>query len=230
VLLLLAAGILLVAIPAAFTIFPGLTRNSRHIRLAVFALWLGAVAILGWASTQHSEIVDAFFGQELHRAWEERFVAGSKAIELVLSNLPQTLTEYSFRLYLFDADKDKLVPSSGPVLSHPGTEWDRDRGATGRAYYLNEYQRVQGAQCWGADWGLTADQQAKYQQRDMKIVAAMPLRNSRRECVGVLSGSSYTDGSHYLASPPGMDQHIELARIISQLVVHLLRGGPPTLD
>jgi hypothetical protein len=37
------------------------------------------------------------------------------------------------------------------------------------------------------------------------------------------SNSSCTDDSHYLASPPGMDRHIELARIIAQLAVHLLR-------
>ena len=221
--LLVCTGVLLFSVPTVFTMFPGLTRNSRDLRYVILLAWFVAAAAVAVTSTRLDEQLSGLARREAGVRRDERFLAGSKAIKLVLTNPPQELRAYEFRLYLYDEDADQLVSSFDAHLPIRSAPWFPGIGATGRAYELNEYQCARDEQVWDATFGLTPEQQEYHRRAGTKVVAAMPLRNFRKECIGVLTGSSKTDETMYLLGVQGVDQHIELASIVQRLVIDVLR-------
>jgi hypothetical protein len=98
--------------------------------------------------------------------------------------------------------------------------WRIGTGAVGEAWQRAEYVLARGEEVSDATFGLTPDQQARYQS--LAVVAAMPVTNAAGEVIAVLAGSS-TDPDSPLTGPEGFDAHLLVAQEVARVLIDLLK-------
>jgi hypothetical protein len=125
-----------------------------------------------------------------------------------------------FRLYLYDADAELLIPIQLPGEQAAADSWPVGRGAVGTAYARGEYVLVEGADTSDETYGLTPEQQERY--RGLQAVAAMPVTNAADEAVAVLSVAS-GDPANRIGNPEGFDEHLLVAELVARVLIDLLR-------
>ncbi|HEX2119924.1 MAG TPA: hypothetical protein VHF91_12115, partial [Acidimicrobiales bacterium] len=128
----------------------------------------------------------------------------------------------SFHLYLFDEQRDLLLPAFEGRPS-PSRGWKIGTGAVGEAWASGEYVLARGPEVSDDTYGLTPAQQRR--ARDLAVVAAMPVTNASDEVIAVLSGSS-VDPDSPLATPDGFDAQLLVAQEVARVLVDLLRWFP----
>jgi hypothetical protein len=123
-----------------------------------------------------------------------------------------------FHLYLFDEQRDLLLPAfEGRPSASRG--WKPGTGAVGDAWDSGEYVLVRGPEVSDDTYGLTPAQQRR--ARDLAVVAAMPVTNAGGDVVAVLAGSS-VDPWSALANAEGFDAHLLVAQEVARVLVDLL--------
>ncbi len=151
-----------------------------------------------------------------------RLVLASETLARLLTPASGPLAGALFHLYLFDEQRDLLLPAFEGRPS-PSRGWRPGTGAVGDAWDSGEYVLVRGPEVCDDTYGLTPSQQRR--ARDLAMVAAMPVTNASEDVVAVLAGSS-TDPWSRLAGPDGFDAHLLVAQEVARVLVDLLHWFP----
>ncbi len=212
-------GAVLAALPIAFTLFPDLSRAPLAARVVVALVWVPGALLLVHGSARQAQQLDELLGPPLERRSLQRELAGARLIEALLTRtgLPE---HYGFRLYLYDEDAERLLPSYESTSPQLLATWPPGVGVTGRAWSTGEYEVARGQAVSDETFGLSPEQQERY--RRLQVVAAMPVRSVRNEVIAVLTGSSEVDDG-VLVSPAGKDRHAELADVVARVLIDVLQ-------
>lgn len=226
----LSAGVVLLALGAALPLIKSVSSKwfSMDFRDEVdgaemsTALALqGEGPALGLEEAEVSEDVD----ERLLGA--ARYFAASGWFEYVLKVLGDEVGA-EYRLFVLDEMQGRLLPvfepEEGGVPSHG---WEVGHGVTGVAYERGEYVCVHGRAAHDGTYGLTPDQQRRYEH--LRVVAAMPVRNASGSIVAVLSGSSESPDS-LLGTPDGYERHQGAALMVGRVLIDLLKWFPDSDD
>jgi hypothetical protein len=217
---LVAAGVVLVAVPTFFSVFVGATEWSPWVRAVILVVWILVALLVILGSVRQGLGVESLVGRVRVRRTEQRTLAANRLLTTLLRYGSGFPSHYEFRIFIYDPETDRLIPSYEPAASPgPSEGWPVGAGATGFAWENNEYVLVRGQAVSDGTYGLTKEQQKQY--ADLQVVAAMPVRNERNEVVAILSVSSETDDGK-LASPEGQQKHQELAMVVGRVLIDLL--------
>lgn len=148
-----------------------------------------------------------------------RLVLASEVLGRLLAPESGPLAGAWFHLYLFDEQRELLLPAFEGQAS-PSQGWKPGSGAVGEAWLSGEYVLARGAEVSDDTYGLTPDQQ--HRARNLAVVAAMPVTNAGDEVIAVLAGSS-TDPASALGSAEGFDAHLLVAQEVARVLVDLLQ-------
>lgn len=151
-----------------------------------------------------------------------RLVLASETLGRLLAPEEGPLAGAWFHLYLFDEQREVLLPAFEGRPS-PSQGWKPGVGAVGEAWASGEYVLARGQEVSDDTYGLTADQQRR--ARNLAVVAAMPVTNASDEVIAVVSGSS-TDPESPLATVEGFDAHLLVAQEVARILVDLLQWFP----
>lgn len=148
-----------------------------------------------------------------------RLVLASEVLGRMLAPEAGPLAGAWFHLYLFDEQRELLLPAFEGQPS-PSQGWKPGAGAVGEAWLSGEYVLVRGPEVSDDTYGLTADQQ--HRARNLAVVAAMPVTNAGDEVIAVLAGSS-DDPDSGLGTAEGFDAHLLMAQEVARVLVDLLQ-------
>lgn len=151
-----------------------------------------------------------------------RVLLASETLARLLAPEQGPLAGVSFHLYLFDEQRDLLLPAFEGRPS-PSRGWRAGTGAVGEAWASGEYVLARGEEVADDTYGLTPAQQRR--ARDLAVVAAMPVTNAGDEVIAVLAGSS-VDADSPLATDEGFDAHLLVAQEVARVLVDLLQWFP----
>lgn len=164
-----------------------------------------------------SEQVEAVAPDEVVSA--TRLVVASELLDRMLAPEEGPLAGALLHLYLFDEERDLLLPAfEGRPSFRRG--WRAGRGAVGEAWASGQYVLARGREVSDDTYGLTPDQQRRY--RELAVVAAMPVTNAGGAVMAVLAGSS-TDPDSLLSSAEGFDAQLLMAQEVARVLVDLLQ-------
>lgn len=217
--ILIAVGVFLLFVPTAFGVFVEWTDWPTWARLAVLLTWLIAAAFVVWGSVVHGEQVEGLLGTVQRRRSERRQLAARRVLASLLKCGTELPDHYLFRVFVYDADADRLIVSYDPEGRHPPATWKPGQGATGAAWKRKKYVLAEGDAVADDTFGLTADQKETY--KDLKVVAATPVHDDKGNVIAVLTGSSKVDDG-VLASGDGFRKQEELAIIVGRVLIDLL--------
>ncbi len=164
-----------------------------------------------------SDAVEGVAGDEVVSA--TRLVVASECLARMLAPDSGPLAGAVLHLYLFDQERDMLLPAfeGRPSFSRG---WRMGRGAVGESWASGEYVLARGPEVHDDTYGLSSDQQRRY--RELAVVAAMPVTNGAGAVIAVLAGSS-TDACSPLAADEGFDAHLLVAQEVARVLVDLLK-------
>lgn len=132
------------------------------------------------------------------------------------------LRNCELRLYLYDEEVDRLVPSfyQGGDEVRPPKQWEIGRGATGAAYETGAFVCATGPAVSDDTYDLTDEEQERYRQ--LAAVGSAPVFNSAGTTIGVLTAST-SDLNHQLGSQAGEQELTAAALLVSRVLVELLQ-------
>lgn len=152
------------------------------------------------------------------------YMAGSVALSGIFDWMTRgtALEGCDLRLYLYDADVDRLVPILDPARApdHQPTAWEIGKGATGAAYQSHQYVLATGPAVADDTYGLDVEQRDRF--KSLAAVAAAPIFNAAGDVIGVLTAST-SDLNHRLATHDGESDHTMGALLASRVLVELLQ-------
>lgn len=151
-----------------------------------------------------------------------RVVLASEILSRLLAPETGPLAGASFHLYLFDEERELLLPAFEGRAS-PSRGWKPGTGAVGEAWASAEYVLVRGPEVADDTYGLSPAQQRR--ARDLAVVAAMPVTNAGDEVIAVLAGSS-VDPRSPLGTAEAFDAQLLVAQEVARVLVDLLRWFP----
>ncbi|MGI8808388.1 MAG: hypothetical protein ACR2KK_11185 [Acidimicrobiales bacterium] len=151
-----------------------------------------------------------------------RLVLASETLGRLLAPDDGPLAGAWFHLYLFDEQRELLLPAF-EGRSSPSQGWKPGVGAVGEAWASGEYVLVRGQEVSDDTYGLTPDQQ--HRARNLAVVTAMPVTNAGDEVIAVISGSS-VDPDSSLATAEGFDGQLLVAQEVARVLVDLLQWFP----
>lgn len=225
---LVGGGVVLVAVPTVFTVFPQFADWASLWRWLIVGVWLVVAATIVRASVRQGSQMEKLVGRTLERRQRQRFFAGSRILQALLwSSATGFPKHYEFRVFLFDESVGKLISSFHPEGVDVGDGWEPGLGAVGAAWQSGEYVAVHGEACHDDTWGLTPEEQEQY--ASLAVVAAMPVRNARWELIAILAGSSERDDGQ-LTGPEGLEKHRLLAEVVARVLVDILTESLGTED
>lgn len=148
-----------------------------------------------------------------------RIYAATRALTALFSDAPR-LANCSFRLFMYDEAKDRLVAVlSFPGQSEPSREWKIGEGATGVAYQDAAYVVAVGEATHDDTFDLDKDARSYYS--DITEVAAAPVLNASGSVIAVLS-VSHSEQETILNTPNGRRVHERAAGACARILVDLL--------
>lgn len=156
-----------------------------------------------------------------------RWLAASDAIGRWLRSPPDPLGECHLHLFLYDDEASRLVPAFEEDPEEPAEAWSPGRGAVGIAWQERELVLVEGKACFDDTFGLTPDQQRRYQA--LAYVVAVPVLNAGGEAIGVLSASTWDHGSP-LGAEEGQLALVALAEYVARVLVDVLKWFTDTTE
>ena len=149
-----------------------------------------------------------------------RWLAASDAIGRWLRTPPDPLEDCHLHLFLYDGDAGQLVPAFEEDPDRPAESWSPGRGAVGIAWQERELVVVEGSACFDETFGLTPEQQQRYQA--LAYVVAVPVLNAGGDAIAVLSASTQDLGSP-LGAEEGQLALVALAEYIARVLVDVLK-------
>lgn len=130
------------------------------------------------------------------------------------------LTGCAFQLYLFDVDKQMLLPVLESGHDGPSPGFSFGEGVAGKAWETGEFAIAEGAATHDETFALAADKQLRYS--DLAVVAAVPVTNASARAIAVLSASSAEPASG-LATQEGFEALVALAERIARVLIDILK-------
>ena len=214
------AGVLLLLVPTLFTVFATWSSWSAWIRISIMVAWGLAAVFVVTGTARQNEHIQNLVGEPRKRRKQQRILAGGTLIPALLTS-SFTRPGYQLRLFLYDRDLRRLLPSYEPPTSlGPSKGWEIGQGVTGKAWERKDYVIARGNQLTDPMYRLTQEQEER--NADLQVVAAMPVANARGRMIAVLTASS-TEDDGWLASDEGWVQHSGLADVVARVLVDVLK-------
>lgn len=150
-----------------------------------------------------------------------RYRLGEKTLELLLSNLEGQLKDCEARVFLFDADEQRLMPAYRPesATGEP-LGFELGQGVTGRSYQTKRYATAKWQRTHDDTYNLTDEMKERF--KGLTAVAAVPLFDREGSVIGTLSLSS-TSPATKLTTDLGYNEHLALAEQVAVILIDLLR-------
>lgn len=194
------------------------------MRWSVIAAWLLLAVAVVRADALSGETVQAVAEEVLggsfaRRRSDQRFAAADLLLKTLFTHPPGRLEGYEFRVFIYDQEREWLLPSIEPEEVKRSEGWAPGIGAVGVAYQTGEFVLARGDQVSDGTFDLTPEQQEKY--RGLQVVGAMPIRNARGEVVGVLAASNTIDDG-YLVGAEGRGHLALMTQTCARVLVDLL--------
>lgn len=218
--LAVGSGLLLVLVPTLFSIFPKWATWPVLLRVAVVVGWFVCAWIVVRSTARQGEQVNKLVGVLLARRTKARQAAAARLIRVLLTSDTGYPDHCEFRLFLFDKQKGRLMPSFEPGQIEGSEGWAPDQGATGHAWSSDTRVVVTGQKVSDGTWGLTATQQERY--KHLQAVAAYAIRDDLGRPIAVLSVSTEEDDG-FVESDAALHAHIQLANAVGRVLLDVLR-------
>jgi GAF domain-containing protein len=235
--MLLIAAVVLLAIPAAFTILaPELLRwpfGARALVVAGFGVGTFLTARQALRRDESLERLADLFGldppdvettmQAGSSADYQSLVAAEVVEHLLEERWPGLRRDFDITLYLYDPDADLLIPEFPRDVEEPESKVFRPGdGATGTAWSEQQFTVVEGDDVSNATYGLTPRQQRLF--RRYRSVAAHPVLVNGVPIGVVMAISRRNDG--YWSNP----RTRQALRLLATAVGVVLIGGESPAD
>jgi len=196
----IAFGVVLVALPTAYTIFPEWGSDARtEWRLGILALWLVVAVVGAWLTTSGDSRLHTLVRQEAaQRDRAQRRAAITVQFQNILvpgvAGIP---VQYQFTVYGPSPDGRFLIPLLPPALNSNDTAiFPVGAGATGKAWESRDGAFVVvGEAVSTAEHGLTPAQRRRY--GSYGAVAATVMLDENDEPVGVLTAIAREDDGFF---------------------------------
>lgn len=218
-----SAGVVLLAIPTVFAVFPEAAVNRTvWWRALIVAGWAGIAVFVVLGGVRRDLDSDWFLGAHRRRRQRANETAAADILsEYLRGGTHGTPVGYSWTVYLNDPESGYLV-SVFPNGEGPASirSFRPGRGATGLAFEAEGLIVVTGNAVSDDRHGLTSQQQDFF--RPYQAVAAIPIRGEDDRPIGCLSAISRVN-DRYFEEPAGAATLRELAQVVSVLMtrVHL---------
>lgn len=213
-------GVLLVAVPSIFSLFPGLAQIPRRDRGWILAVWLGvallAVATAALTDDELHQIVEA--EREEAAAAEHRTVIRDRFTSILSAGVGGIPGSYMVSIHAPSADGQFLVPIHPRALGLTDPAFfATGSGAVGSVWTGgNDAIVVKGEALSSDQHGLTPLQQRSY--AEFQVVAAVLIRGSDDTPLGVLSVISKTDDGFFGTDETGVEALRRVAAGIAWLL------------
>jgi hypothetical protein len=226
----LALGVLLLAVPTGFAIFPHWGRWPLDARELIMIGWVLIAALAGWLTiTADRDLHAAVQAEREQIIRAERRAALADHLRVLLAPGANGIPErYIFTLYGPSPDGEFLIPLYPPALSVEDTAiFQVGSGATGKAWASPDDGTfvVLGEAVWTAVHGLTDAQSDRY--RPFEVVAATVVFDADDNPIGVLTALAREDEGFFEAGD-GIAALEELADSVAWIVPEAVRWMPPT--
>lgn len=215
----LTTGVVLLAVPTAFTVVPAWTTWHGLIRAGILALWLGlAIGAVG-AAVLRDETLGALASVRQSSMSQLRQIGLYGALREVLRKGSRGIPpHYELTLYWHDTDSERLLvyyPPS-PTPGEDVRDFAVGCGATGTVWQNPaEVVVVSGDAVANAAYGLTPEQQALW--KDHRAVAASVVWRQGVQKIGVLTAISKTD-DRFFSGIGGQDSLRALAEVVGVIL------------
>jgi hypothetical protein len=192
-------GIILVALPTTYALFPGLAERSRRERGWILAGWLLAAAMGVGLTT----LADARLHRAIQRDERRTLLAERRATVrdqfrgLLLPGVGGIPEQYHITVYAPSEDGAFLIPIYPPAINSSDTAiFAAGSGATGKAWEApDDVFVVKGAAVSNDLHGLTTLQRQRY--RMFSLVAATVVRGLDDKPIGVLTAIGRVDDGFF---------------------------------
>lgn len=132
------------------------------------------------------------------------------------------------RLFMYDEDRDRLVPVLLPDEVgqddedlRSTEEWEPGKGATGSAWDCGEFVYVTGDAIWDTTYGVTEEQAQRF--GDLTAVASMPVTNAAGATIAVITATTRSPERAGLANETeAFETLLARAMLVSRVLVDLL--------
>jgi hypothetical protein len=157
---------------------------------------------------------------------DDELLAGARFLlaEIAFATLfeeNEVLTDCNFHLYLLNED-DLLQPVFGTPdrSAHlPMESWKPGQGVVGRAWDIEAFVRAVGDECHDKTYGLTREQEIRYQQ--LQVVAAIPV-GTASSVIGVVSADTRERDSS-LGTEDGYREMVLIADLVARVLIDVLK-------
>lgn len=186
-------GVLLAAIPTAFTIFPhGLGEASLPVRVTFIVVWVGIAVLAGWLAARGDyDLLDRAI------RLQQQAILVSRLQNLVYPGAGGIPEDYRLTLYVPDPSGNLLIPIYPPAVNTGDPAiFQVGHGAVGEAWASDDDLRVViGDAVSSPKHGLTPLQQKAY--APFGVVAAAVIRDEDGSPVGALTAIAHGDDSFF---------------------------------
>jgi hypothetical protein len=224
-------GVILIAVPTLFAIFPGWTQWPVDDRTRVFVGWI-FIAVVGAGLT-------AFADERLHAGIEADQRAAIRAEHratlrdhfrsILVPGIGGLPPQYHLTVFAPTKDKKFLIPVYPPALGFTDPAiFPVGAGAVGKAWEEHSgVYVVTGSAVSTGDHGLTAVQQRRYKMFD--TVAAAAITDDHGAPIGVL-GAIGRDESGFFDQESGVELLKDLAQGVAWLIQASVQWMMPEED
>jgi hypothetical protein len=224
----LGVGVVLLAVPTFFTVFPGFTDWLPLVRAVIVGVWIVTAVVTVTAATKRDEAIQQLSDDRKAQLRQLRLIATTELLAALLrpgtKNIP---AHYEFTVYLFDEDQDLLRPicptidfrdAPDPRVFAPGN------GATGSAWRDRQTVVVTGSEVANAKYGLTPEQQEYF--AGYQTAVPTPIWEDATTPFGVLTALGTDDDGYFSDQGSGRDS----LQVLSDTIGVLLRAVPEPED
>lgn len=224
----LGVGVVLLAVPTFFTVFPGWTSWSPWIRGALLAAWSTTAIMTVGSASKRDEAIQQLSEDRKAQLRRLRLIAFTELLDALLrpgtKNIPE---HYEFTVYLYDDQQEHLRPI-WPVVDFRGAPDPRvfapGNGATGSAWRDRRMVVVTGSEVANARYGLTNEQQSYFAGYETAV--ATPIWEDAANPFGVLTALGTHDDGYFSDQGPGRDS----LHVLSDTIGVLLKAVPEPED
>lgn len=197
----LGAGVVLLAVPTFFTVVPGWTQWNGALRGFILVVWLLVAMATVRSAVVRDEAIDALTADQAELARRLRVLGTREILAALLRPGSRDIPDhYSFTLYLYDGEDDRLA-AYYPAHRTPGPD-PRDfkpgKGATGTAWDYEEVVVVTGTAVANDEYGLTPEQQTIFSP--YHSVASAVVWETPSQKIGVLTAIGPEDDGFFDAA------------------------------
>lgn len=225
----MAAGLGLLAVPTAFSIFPGWTEWPTVVLALILVGWVLVAGVAVRAQTVRERAIDDLAEATERQRGVIRLATTREVLRTLLCDGTMGMPSgYEFVVYLAEADGRLLTPIFPTLPLRPGEHDVRSfaegKGATGSAWLRRSTFVVTGDKVHNNHYELDADQQALY--ADYRTVASTPIDTLGSRPFGVLTTLAKFDDGHFDDGGAG---HATLAHLAAMVGV-VLKSIPTPAD